>query len=51
MIDPSSEQKKVLYDRLLADVNELFDLWWMNEELTERLFAELNFQRSDCLPS
>ena len=37
MIDPSSEQKKVLYDRLLADVNELFDLWWMNEELTERL--------------
>ena len=44
MIDPSSEQKKVLYDRLLADVNELFDLWWMNEELTERLFAELNFQ-------
>ena len=44
MIDPSSEQKKVLYDRLLADVNELFDLWWLNEELTERLFAELNFQ-------
>lgn len=44
MVDPSSEQKKVLYDRLLADVNELFDLWWMNEELTERLFAELNFQ-------
>ena len=44
MVDPSSEQKKALYDRLLADVNELFDLWWMNEELTERLFAELNFQ-------
>ena len=43
MIDPSSEQKKVLYDRLLADVNELFDLWWMNEELTERLFNERNF--------
>lgn len=40
MVDPSSEQKKVLYDRLLADVNELFDLWWMNEELTERLFTE-----------
>ena len=29
---------------MLADVNELFDLWWLNEELTERLFAELNFQ-------
>ena len=43
MVDPSSEQKKVLYDRLLADVNELFDLWWMNEELTERLFTESNF--------
>ena len=40
MVDPSSEQKKALYDRLLADVNELFDLWWLNEELTERLFTE-----------
>ena len=28
---------------MLADVNELFDLWWMNEELTERLFTESNF--------
>lgn len=43
MVDPSSEQKKALYDRLLADVNELFDLWWLNEELTERLFNERNF--------
>ena len=40
MVDPSSEQKKALYDRLLADVNELFDLWWLNEELTEQLFTE-----------
>ena len=43
MTDPSSEQKKSLYDRLLADSNELFDLWWLNEELTERLFNERNF--------
>ena len=43
MVDPSSEQKKALYDRLLADVNELFDLWWLNEELTERLFNESKF--------
>ena len=40
MVDPSSEQKKTLYDRLLADANEVFDLWWLNEELTERLFTE-----------
>jgi hypothetical protein len=44
MVDPSSEQKKVRYDRLLADANEVFDLWWLNEELTERLFNELNCQ-------
>lgn len=44
MVDPSSEQKKVLYDRLLADANEVFDLWWLNEELTERLFNEPNFR-------
>jgi hypothetical protein len=43
MVDPSSEQKKVRYDRLLADANEVFDLWWLNEELTERLFNERNF--------
>lgn len=43
MVDPSSEQKKTLYDRLLADANEVFDLWWLNEELTERLFNERNF--------
>lgn len=40
MVDPSSEQKKVIYDRLLADANEVFDLWWLNDELTERLFTE-----------
>ena len=40
MVDPSSEQKKSLYDRLLMDANEVFDLWWLNEELTERLFTE-----------
>ena len=43
MVDPSSEQKKVRYDRLLADANEVFDLWWLNEELTERLFNESKF--------
>ena len=48
MTDPSSEQKKSLYDRLLADSNELFDLWWLGEELTERLFTELNFAPSEC---
>ena len=48
MTDPSSEQKKSLYDRLLADSNELFDLWWLGEELTERLFTELNFVPSEC---
>lgn len=47
MVDPSSEQKKALYDRLLADVNELFDLWWLNEELTERLFTETKIGFSD----
>jgi hypothetical protein len=48
MTDPSSEQKKVRYDRLLTDANEVFDLGWMNEELTERLFTELNFAPSEC---
>ena len=43
MVDPSSEQKRVRYDRLLADANEVFDLWWLNEELTERLFNESKF--------
>ena len=43
MLDPSSEQKRVRYDRLLADANEVFDLWWLNEELTERLFNESKF--------
>ena len=48
MTDPSSEQKKVRYDRVLTDANEVFDLGWMNEELTERLFTELNFAPSEC---
>ena len=43
VVDPSSEQKRVRYDRLLADANEVFNLWWLNEELTERLFTEPTF--------
>ena len=39
VVDPSSEQKMVNYQRLLADANELFDLWWLNEELTKLLFS------------
>lgn len=44
MTDPSSEQKKVRYDRLLTDANEVFDLGWMNEELTECLVNQQYFQ-------
>ena len=46
MTEPSTEIKLANYQRLLADVNELFDLWWLNDELTERLFNERNFAPS-----
>ena len=39
VVDPSSEQKMTNYQRLLADANELFNLWWLNEELTKLLFS------------
>lgn len=49
MTDPDSEIKLVAYNRLMTDVNELFDLWWLNEELTARLFSHKGSDRSDPL--